>query len=138
MTNTREELNRKLNDLSTEQLKSVYQFVESLEYEQQPIKNEIPVTNEDIDRVVVTYRQQNKPLPIGLAKGEFTVNEEIMVKTSTATFHPLAHLSKEEQQNRIKQVLGAWRDEPEIDDIFAEIDRDRYSEGGRQIDSLDD
>ncbi|MEL6908883.1 MAG: DUF2281 domain-containing protein [Cyanobacteria bacterium J06629_2] len=75
MTNTREELNRKLNDLSTEQLKSVYQFVESLEYEQ-PKQNEIPVTNEDIDRVVATYRQQNKPLPIGLAKGEFIVPDD--------------------------------------------------------------
>lgn len=58
MTNTREELNRKLNNLSTEQLNSVHQFVESLEYEQ-PKQNEIPITNEDIDRVVETYRKQN-------------------------------------------------------------------------------
>lgn len=57
---------------------------------------------------------------------------------STTTFHPLAHFSAEEQQNRIKQVLGAWQDEPEIDTIFAEIDRDRHSYRGRQIDSFDD
>jgi hypothetical protein len=29
-----------------------------------------------IDRVVESYRQQNKPLPIGLAKGEFTVPDD--------------------------------------------------------------
>ena len=57
---------------------------------------------------------------------------------STATFHPLAHLSTEEQKKRIKQVLGAWQDEPEIDAIFAEIDRDRHNYRGLKIDSLDD
>ena len=57
---------------------------------------------------------------------------------STATFHPLAYLSAEEQQNRIKQVLGAWQDEPEIDAIFAEINRDRHNYRGRQIDPFDD
>ncbi|MEM8778586.1 MAG: DUF2281 domain-containing protein [Cyanobacteria bacterium P01_G01_bin.49] len=75
MTNIKEELNRKLNNLSTEQLNSVYQFVNSLEHKQ-PIENEIPVTNEDIDRIVASYRQQNKPLPIGLAKGEFVVPDD--------------------------------------------------------------
>jgi hypothetical protein len=78
MTSIREELNRKLNKLSTEQLNSVHQYVNSLEQEQEqePIEDEIPVTNEDIDRVVESYRKQNKPLPIGLAKGEFTVPDD--------------------------------------------------------------
>ena len=76
MTNIREELNRKLDNLSNKQLNSVYQLVESLEYEQQPKQDELPVTNEDIDRIVETYRKQNKPLPIGLAKGEFTVPDD--------------------------------------------------------------
>lgn len=43
-----------------------------LKSKQLPMK-EIPVTNEDIDRVVESYRKQNKSLPIGLAKGEFVV-----------------------------------------------------------------
>ena len=72
----REELNRKLDNLSNEQLNSVHQLVESLEYEQQPKQDELPVTNEDIDRIVETYRKQNKLLPIGLAKGEFTVPDD--------------------------------------------------------------
>lgn len=64
--------------------------------------------------------------------------EEIIVEISPITFHPLANLGPQERKNRIKQVLGAWQNDPEIDAIFAEIDRDRHSYHGRQIDSLDD
>lgn len=73
MSNVREELDRKLNKLSPAQLDHVRQFVESLEAQPQSIHPEPPITNDDIDRIVETYRQQNKPLPIGLAEGEFTV-----------------------------------------------------------------
>ncbi len=76
MTNIREELARKLDKLSTEQLNSVRQFVEFLEYKQQSVITETPITNEDIDRIVESYRKQNKPLPIGLAKGEFVVPDD--------------------------------------------------------------
>ena len=75
VTNIKEELHCKLNNLSTEQLNSVYEFVDSLE-DKQPIEDEIPATNEDIDRIVESYRQQNKPLPIGLAKGKFVVPDD--------------------------------------------------------------
>lgn len=64
--------------------------------------------------------------------------EEIIVEISPLTFHPLANLSPQERQNRIKQVLGTWQSNPEIDTIFAEIDRERHRYYGRQIDSLDD
>ncbi|MGL5793934.1 MAG: hypothetical protein ACRC06_05890 [Waterburya sp.] len=64
--------------------------------------------------------------------------EEIMVDISIANCHPLAHLIPKERQNKIKQVLGAWQDKIEIDAIFAEIERERHSYHGRQIDSLDD
>ena len=76
MSNIREKLDRKLSDLSPEQLNSVFQFVEFLEYKQQPVKTEHSITNEDIDRIVESYRRQNKLLPIGLAKGEFTVPDD--------------------------------------------------------------
>ena len=76
MTNIREELAQKLDKLSTEQLNSVCQFVEFLEYKQQSVTRETPITNEDIDRIVESYRKQNKPLPIGLAKGEFVVPDD--------------------------------------------------------------
>ena len=73
MTSLREDLDRKLNNLSPEQLDTVHRFVESIEDKKTPAASEYPLTNEDIDRVVESYRQQNKPLPIGLAKGQFTV-----------------------------------------------------------------
>jgi hypothetical protein len=76
MTSIREELDRKLNNLSPEQLDSVCQFVESIKHQQSPANTELPLTNEDIDKIVESYRQQNKPLPIGLAKGEFTVGDD--------------------------------------------------------------
>ena len=76
MTNIREELAQKLDQLSIEQLQSVCQFVEFLEYQKQSVTIGKPITNEDIDRIVESYRKQNKPRPIGLAKGEFTVPDD--------------------------------------------------------------
>ena len=76
MTSIRKELDRKLNNLSPEQLDSVRQFVESLEHTTTQANPDYPLTNEDIDRIVESYRQQNKPLPIGLAKGQFTVPDD--------------------------------------------------------------
>ena len=76
MTSIREELDRKLNNLSPEQLDSVRKFIDSLEHQPSSADLDYPLTNEDIDRVVESYRQQNKPLPIGLAKGEFTVPDD--------------------------------------------------------------
>lgn len=76
MTSIREELDRKLNNLSTEQLNSVRQYVDFLKPQAPQENSEYPLTNEDIDRVVESYRQQNKPLPIGLAEGEFTVPDD--------------------------------------------------------------
>lgn len=76
MTSIREELDRKLNNLSSEQLDSVRQFVESLEHQPTPANSDYPLTNEDIDRIVESYRQQNKQRPIGLAKGEVNVPDD--------------------------------------------------------------
>ena len=58
--------------------------------------------------------------------------EEIMIEISPVNFHPLANLSRQEQQNRIKQVLGKWQNDLEIDAIFAKIDRERHSDYGQK------
>jgi hypothetical protein len=52
--------------------------------------------------------------------------------------HPLSKLTSKERQRRIDEVLGAWKDDPDLDKIFAEIDQERHINRGRQIDSLDD
>ncbi|HEY9771396.1 MAG TPA: hypothetical protein V6C71_23370 [Coleofasciculaceae cyanobacterium] len=75
MTSIKEKLNRKLNNLSPEELDSVRQFVESLEHQPSSANTKYPLTNEDIDTVVASFRQQNK-LPISLAKKEFTVPDD--------------------------------------------------------------
>ena len=76
MTSIRKKLVQKLNNLSPEQLKSVHQFVEAIAQDTSPVNPEYPLTNEDIDRVIESYRQQNKQRPIGLAKGKFTVPDD--------------------------------------------------------------
>ena len=73
MTSIRKKLDSKLNNLSPEQLDSVHRFVESIEQDAIPIN---PESNEDIDRIVESYRQQNKLLPIGLAKGRLNIPDD--------------------------------------------------------------
>jgi hypothetical protein len=52
--------------------------------------------------------------------------------------HPLSQLDLAERQNRIDAVLGAWKDDSEIDAIFVQLDRERHVYQGRQIDPLDE
>ncbi|MEA5469944.1 hypothetical protein [Spirulina sp. 06S082] len=47
-------------------------------------------------------------------------------------------LSEEERLERLMDLFGVWKDDEELDEIFAEIDRDRHQQFGRDIDSLDD
>jgi len=60
---------------------------------------------------------------------------EVMVEI--APLHPLAHLTVEERQKRINESLGAWKDQPNLDAIFVQIDQERHAYRGRQIDSFD-
>lgn len=62
--------------------------------------------------------------------------EQVMVEASRV--HPLSQLTPEERQKRIDSVLGGWKNDPNLDNIFAEIDRERHADRGRQIDSFDD
>jgi len=51
--------------------------------------------------------------------------------------HPLAELSEEEIKRRIAKVAGAWKDDLELEQIFAEIDRERHADLGREPVSFD-
>lgn len=35
-----------------------------------------------------------------------------------------------DQWQRLQQVAGAWKDDPEIEEVFAEIDRERHADRG--------
>ncbi|GAP99697.1 hypothetical protein NIES2104_62630 [Leptolyngbya sp. NIES-2104] len=52
--------------------------------------------------------------------------------------HPLSHLTPEERQTLINEKLGGWKDDPNLDQIFADIDQERHLYRGRQTDSFDD
>lgn len=62
--------------------------------------------------------------------------EQVIVEA--LEIHPLSQLTPEERQRRIDEVLGVWKDDPDLDKIFAEIDQERHVNRGRQTDSLDD
>ncbi|MBR8839355.1 MAG: hypothetical protein DSM106950_36470 [Stigonema ocellatum SAG 48.90 = DSM 106950] len=46
-------------------------------------------------------------------------------------------LTDEERLAKLNQLFGAWKDQPELMEIFAEIDKDRHADRGRSIDSID-
>lgn len=47
-------------------------------------------------------------------------------------------LDEQERLTKLNQIFGVWRNQPELDEIFAEIDRERHADQGRAIESLDD
>jgi hypothetical protein len=52
--------------------------------------------------------------------------------------HPAKELlSDEERLARLNQLFGAWKDQPDLLENFAEIDQERHAYCGREIASLD-
>jgi hypothetical protein len=47
-------------------------------------------------------------------------------------------LSKQERLTRLNQIFGAWKNQPDLDTIFSEIDTQRHAERGRAIETLDE
>lgn len=58
---------------------------------------------------------------------------EVLIEVSEAP-----RINNEERLKRLHQVFGAWKDETELGENFAEIDRERHSYFGRKIDFLKD
>ncbi|KYC35215.1 hypothetical protein WA1_08640 [Scytonema hofmannii PCC 7110] len=46
-------------------------------------------------------------------------------------------LTQEERLARLNQLFGVWKDQPELIEIFAEIDKERHASRGRSMDSID-
>ena len=62
---------------------------------------------------------------------------EIQERSRFAPIQTRSQLSEEERLARLQDLFGVWKDNEELDEIFAEIDRDRHLQFGRDIDSLD-
>ncbi|MEA5595494.1 hypothetical protein [Rivularia sp. UHCC 0363] len=46
-------------------------------------------------------------------------------------------LTDEERLAKLNKLFGAWKDQPDLIEIYEEIDRERHSCRGRNIDSFD-
>jgi hypothetical protein len=46
-------------------------------------------------------------------------------------------LTDEEKIKKLNQLFGVWQDQPELTEIFAEIDSQRHAYRGRAINSID-
>lgn len=47
-------------------------------------------------------------------------------------------LSEQERLTRLNLIFGAWKNQPDLDTIFSEIDTQRHAERGRAIEPLDE
>jgi len=59
---------------------------------------------------------------------EVIVNLEMNVNNTSETKQPL---TDEERLAKLNQLFGAWKDQPELIEIFAEIDKERHAYYGR-------
>ena len=55
--------------------------------------------------------------------------------TMEVDFQPL---SEQERLTKLNQIFGIWKDEYDIDEIFAQINRERHADFGRAIETLDE
>lgn len=46
-------------------------------------------------------------------------------------------LTDEERLTKLNQLFGAWKDQPDLKEIFEEIDEQRHAYRGRAINSID-
>jgi len=51
--------------------------------------------------------------------------------------HPLAGLSRDERIAKIRAAIGGEPPDPELDEIFAELDRERHADLGRPLPDFD-
>lgn len=46
-------------------------------------------------------------------------------------------LTEQERLAKLHELFGTWQNQPELIEIFAEIDKERHAYRGRNIDSID-
>lgn len=53
------------------------------------------------------------------------------------TIELLEEINIQERLTRLNQLFGAWKNQPALDEIFADIDTERHAYRGRAIESID-
>jgi hypothetical protein len=61
----------------------------------------------------------------------------LVIKSQPRSAHPLTKLSLDERQKRLNQLFGSWQNQPDLDEIFAAIDRERHADRNREPVSFD-
>lgn len=59
-----------------------------------------------------------------------------LVLSSTKNIDANLLLTDEEKIKRLNQLFGVWKDQPELTEIFTEIDSQRHAYRGRAINSI--
>lgn len=72
--------------------------------------------------------EQINSIPDG---AEIIVDLEVCVINETKQ-----SLTDEERLIKLNQLFGAWKEQPELIEIFAKIDRERHTYRGRMIDTI--
>lgn len=50
---------------------------------------------------------------------------------------PKIHLTEKERLAKLNKLFGAWKNQPDLTEIFAKIDQQRHTYQSRTIDSID-
>ncbi|MEH2171831.1 hypothetical protein [Nostoc sp.] len=50
---------------------------------------------------------------------------------------PKVNLTEEERLAKLNKLFGVWKNQPDLTEIFVEIDQERHTYQGRSIDSID-
>ncbi|MEH2051353.1 hypothetical protein [Nostoc sp.] len=80
---------------------------------------------------IIELLEQIHSIPDGSA---IIVNLEL---TSTEPVAEKLYLTDEERLSKLNELFGVWQEQPELIDIFAEIDQQRHTYEERVIDSID-
>ena len=72
----------------------------------------------------------------GIKRGKFIeLLEDISIEDGVEVSVEFADtvIDKKEQWENLQEVIGEWKDDQEITDIFAQIDQERHADFGRPV-----
>ncbi len=79
---------------------------------------------------IIELLEQVDSIPDGI---EIVVDLQVDINSSSEVKQPL---TDEERLAKLNQLFGDWKDQPELVEIFAEIDKERHIYYGREIAGL--
>lgn len=81
---------------------------------------------------------QAAELPVGKTVEVIVLVDDAPFPSASTSTHPLANLSRDQRIAKIRAALGGWKNDPEIAEIFSEINRERHTYEGRPLATFDE